>query len=187
MFHSHTKMVPLAQTEDEIAAGMPVEYTTVRISCAEADQLREYYGARTASQAADLKALNEDYDRVLADNDNLRRLIAGALKITFKVGPRLRELLNEVLTDPTLTDEGSAVKIENELFTLVVDPFGETIRFSSSGLDWVFGIPDGRMTEHDQTLLCGLVHRAKARIATEKDPVSADIDLVRPHLTVVAA
>lgn len=110
-----------------------------------------------------------------------RRLMGGAMQIVFHMGPALRDLLSENLGDPTLTDDGTAVKVEHPLFTVVIDPFGEriTVRPVLAGVnERSFAVVNGRISEDDQTLLLG--HVARIRKA------EADVDPVRGTITLVA-
>jgi len=157
-------------------------YTTTlsQISCPEAEMERQNLRREVASNEQTIAAQEAEIARLQATVDNYQRLIAGAMQIVFRMSPALGMLLSENLSEPTLTDDGTAVKIENVLFTVLIDPFyGEKITVrpvSSTGaggvLERSFPIVNGRISEYDQTSILGHVDRIRKAV-NGADPVQA--------------
>lgn len=155
----------------------------VIVTCADAEVERQRLLVDTSTQRETISRQVTQLSALELDVANYKRLVAGAMKIVFRMGPVLQRLLAEDLTDPCLTDDGSVVKVENPLFTVLIDPFGEriTIRTHNNVVDdRVFPVVDGRMSEDDQTLLLGHIDRIrKAAGDGGADPVAGAIDVLQ--------
>jgi hypothetical protein len=124
------------------------------------------------------RELKKAQDRI----DELERLIDGSLQIAFNSGPAVQRLLSEELGPPTLTDDKTAVKAENVLFTVLIAPFQEriTVRDVSDKVpERSFRVRGGRLSVDDQTLLLGHIDRIKAAAGDAgEDPVKHTVNLV---------
>lgn len=128
-----------------------------------------------------LRSVKQENLRLKDENANLGRLIGGSMQIVFRMGPALKALLSEALSNPELTDDHTAVKLEGLLFTVVIDPFGEKIfvrDVANVVPELVCEVHDGRLDAASQTQLLGHVQRIKAASDGGNDPVTDTISLV---------
>lgn len=157
--------------------------TLVVISCADAES--ELSRLRTAEfdLTGTVGQLRSQVATLTATVEDQVRLMKGAMQIVFRMGPELNRLLAEGLADPVLTDDGTAVKVDTMLFTVLIDSFGEeiTVRDRSGVVpDRTFAVVNGRISEDNQTLLIGHVERIKKAAGDDgSDPVIGTIGLVK--------
>jgi len=150
------------------------------VGCVEAEAERQELLRQVKAQENAIEAQGVEIMNLQADVANYRRLIAGAMQIVFRMGPALQNLLAEDLEKPTLTDDGTAVKVDNVQFTVLIDPFREriTVRPTMSNVEECsFSVVNGRLSAQDQTTLLGYVDRVRKSV-TGPDPVQQCISLV---------
>lgn len=173
---SHTRIVLAPNGEGGVSQKLEV------VNCNTAEVDRQALLRLRDAQEAELGRLNSEVTRLTQDVANYRRLIAGAMQIVFHMGPALQKLLAENLADPQLTDDQSAVKIENVLFTVIIDPFGERIvvrDVAGNVRERSFVVLNGHLNEDNQTLLLGHVDRIKKAASEGSDPVTGAVQLVQ--------
>ncbi|HEX6415947.1 MAG TPA: hypothetical protein VFZ62_00285 [Candidatus Saccharimonadales bacterium] len=155
----------------------------VVISCADAHAELTRLTTAEQSLTAQVGQLTTQVATLTATVEDQVRLMKGAMQIVFRMGPELNRLLAEGLADPVLTDDGTAVKVDTMLFTVLIDSFGEeiTVRDRSGVVpDRTFAVVNGRISTDNQTLLIGHVERIKKAAGDDgSDPVIGTIGLVK--------
>lgn|GEM_PF-4386357 len=154
------------------------------LSCAEMDGelTRTIYA--NEQFAAQVERLTGQLTKVTEERDNGVRLMANALQVIFGMRPVLRKLLADDLREPQLTSDRTAVKLECDVYYVIIDVFKELLLVGSTadGETSVkaFTIRNGRIDMDSQKLLIGEVTCIKLAAAGGVNPVQEAIDLLAP-------
>lgn len=153
----------------------------VILSCATAERQRQRLLDANVAQAETIEEQKREIARLGAELANCRRLMALALPVIFKLGPELQGVLAENVSDPKMTDDGTAVKLEGLEFVLLVLPYDERVIVRAVGVniaDKPYSIRNGIVSEDDQTSMMGQIGRIKRAHESGADPVGGAIQLV---------